>query len=168
LGIRSSFTVKTYPGDNIDGQKLEGVLKKVRRWCTETLKTQPLKTLWVMTVLCMEDRPEGLSQTEVLNLLSRNDSIDDIPSHLQKVYGNFGYEYTLSRSFNDVMGILLRHRWVQENTNQKYRLTASGLVHLKSLMSAQKKSDFSIAAYGHIHKSDVLDRLKKMTDSSFC
>ena len=122
-----------------------------------------------MTVLCMEDRPEGLSQTEVLNLLSKNDGVDDIPSHLQKVYGNFGYAYTLSRSFNDVMGILLRNRWVQEKLNQKYRLTTKGLVHLKSLISAQKKSAFSIAAYDHIHKSDVLDTLeKKMTDPSFC
>jgi radical SAM superfamily enzyme YgiQ (UPF0313 family) len=161
LGITASLTVKTYPGDNIDGQKLKEVLKKVRRWCSEAQKTHPLKSLWVMMILCMEDRAQGLSQAELLKLLSKNDGVDDIPAHLQKVYGNFGYEYTLSRSFKDVMNILLKNRWAQQYSNQKYRLTTKGFVHLKSLMSAQKKSAFSIAAYDQIHKSDMLAVLEK-------
>jgi len=168
LGITSSFIVKTYPGDNIDGQKLKAVLKRVHWWCAEAQKTHPLKSLWVMMILCMEDRPEGLSQTELLKLLSKNDGVDDIPAHLQKVYRNFGYEYTLSRSFKDVMNILIENRWAQQNTNQKYRLTTKGFIHLKSLMSVQKKSACPVAAYDRIHKSEVLDTLeKKLADSSF-
>jgi hypothetical protein len=168
LGITSSFIVKTYPGDNIDVQKLKAVLKRVHWWCAEAQKAHPLKSLWMMMILCMEDRPEGLSQTELLKLLSKNDGVHDIPAHLQKVYRNFGYEYTLSRSFKDVMNILIENRWAQLNTNQKYRLTTKGFVHLKSLISAQKKSAFSVAAYDRIYKSDVLDTLeKKLADSSF-
>ncbi|MGD2014381.1 MAG: hypothetical protein PVG84_11570 [Desulfobacterales bacterium] len=168
LGITSSFMVKTYPGDNIDGHTLKGVLKKLRRWCTEAQKTHPLKSLWVMMILCMEDRPEGLGQTELLKLLSKNDGVQDIPIHLQRVYGNFGYEYTLSRSFKDVMNILLSNRWAHQVSNHKYRLTTKGLVHLKSLISAQNKSVFSVAAYDRIDKSCMLDTLEtKMADSSF-
>ena len=168
LGITSSFTVKTYPGDNIDGQKLKEVLTRVRRWCTEAQKTHPIKSLWMMVILCLEDRPEGLSQTELITLVSKNDQTHDIPAHLQRVYGSFGYAYTLSRSFKDVMNVLLGNRWAQQNTNQKYRLTTEGLVHLKSLISAQKKFAFSVAAYDRVNTSDVLDTLEiKLTDSSF-
>ena len=114
LNITTSFFVRTYPGDNVDGTKLKEVLKKVRAWCLEAKKNHPIKTLWYLIILCLEDRGGGLNRNEILHLLTRNDHIDQIPKHLRNMYGNFGYEFSLTRSFDEVAEIIITNRWARK------------------------------------------------------
>jgi len=157
LDISSSFFVKTYPGDNIDGNRLKKILKKVRNWCIEAKKTHKIKSIWYMTILLLEDKGTGLSKKELLNLLSKNESDLQIPDNLRKVYGNFGYRYILSRSFNEVVDILSKNRWIQEVGPEEYSLTIEGLKRLKSMIKEREKYHFNIAAYGNkMNKIELL------------
>lgn len=156
LDISTSFYVKTYPGDNIDGNRLKQILIQVRNWCLEVKKTHKIKSIWYMTILFLEDQGIGLNKKEMLNLLSKNESSHKIPENLRKVYGNFGYKYTLSRSFDEVIEILIKNRWVQKNRNKKYRLLPEGLKKLQSMVTRGEENHLDIAAYGKINESELL------------
>ena len=156
LDISTSFYVKTYPGDNIDANRLKQILIQVRNWCLEVKKTHKIKSIWYMTILLLEDQGIGLNKKEMLNLLSKNESSHKIPENLRKVYGNFGYKYTLSRSFDEVIEILIKNRWAQKNRNKKYRLSSEGLKKLESMVAGGEENHLNIAAYGKINKSELL------------
>jgi len=161
LGVTSALFVKTYPGNDVDGQTLKAVLLKVREWCAEAKKKHPIKSLWVMLVLGLEDRSEGLDTARLLELLSRNDRTRDIPPPLQRPYGTFGYGYTLARSLQEVLDLLLENRMVRKTAQRKYRLTGQGIARLKSLPAAERDTPISVAAYGRVRVSDVLDALHR-------
>ena len=156
LDISTSFYVKTYPGDNIDANRLKQILIQVRSWCLEVKKTHKIKSIWYMTILLLEDQGIGLNKKEMLNLLSKNESSHKIPENLRKVYGNFGYKYTLSRSFDEVIEILIKNRWAQKNRNKKYRLSSEGLKKLESMVAGGEANYLNIAAYGKINKFELL------------
>lgn len=157
LNISASFHVKTYPGDDIDGNKLKEIIKKVRNWGLETNKTHKIKSIWYMAVLLLEDRGNGLNKSELLNLLSKNTPDFQIPENLRKVYGNFGYQYTLSRSFAKVIDILVKNKWVQKNTNKRYRLTLEGVKKLKSMVRKSDADYLDIAAYGKVSELKIVN-----------
>ncbi len=112
LNIETSFYVRTYPGDTIDAQALKAVLKKVRSWCLDVKKSQAIKSFWYMMILFWENQNSGLSKTELIDCLSKNEPDEQVPHHLRKTYGNFGYRYTLSRTFDEVMALLIKNKWV--------------------------------------------------------
>ena len=155
LDISTSFYVKTYPGDNIDANRLKQILIQVRNWCLEVKKTHKIKSIWYMTILLLEDQGIGLNKKELLNLLSKNESSHKIPENLRKVYGNFGYKYTLSRNFDEVIEILIKNRWAQKNRNKKYKLSSEGLKKLKSMVTGGEENHLNIAAYGKINKFEL-------------
>jgi hypothetical protein len=160
LGISTSFYVKTYPSDDIDGNRLKEILEAVRHWFLEEKKTHKIKSIWYMTVLLLEDKGNGLDKTELLNSLSKNEPAGQIPEDLRKAYGNFGYQYTLSRSFDEVLHILSKNRWIEKNGNEKYKLTYEGLEGLKSMLKMAKEDHPDIAAYGKINKMRLLEILE--------
>jgi radical SAM superfamily enzyme YgiQ (UPF0313 family) len=155
LGITASFFVKTYPGDTVDGRKLKEILTKVRRWCLEAKKNHPIKSLWLMTVLCLENPGDGLDKAELLDILSKNDRNHQVPTDLKNVYGNFGFEFTLARSFDEVAETLLANRWVRKDTTFKYHLTAEGRKALMTMANGLKKDYITVASYGKVHLSDL-------------
>jgi len=166
LDVTTSFSVKTFPGDKVDGNKLKEVLTEVRKWCMEVKKTHPIKSFWYLTILCVEDHREGLDKQGLLHLLSRNDAAHQIPEHLKKIYSNFGYEFTLERSFDEVIEGLNNNRWVKKSRNHKYRLVTEGLKALRLQAVSQKVKFFKIAAYGKISKQRLLDSLEKKLNPS--
>lgn len=159
LDISTSFYVKTYPGDNIDGHKLKGILKAVRNWCIEAKKTHRIKSLWYMAGLLLEDKGEGLTKKELLDLLSREDTASRIPINLRDAYGDFGYGYALSRSFDEVIDILVKNGWVHEIRNKRYRLTPKGLKKLESMVKRATEGRLKIAAYGKVNRTELLEIL---------
>jgi radical SAM superfamily enzyme YgiQ (UPF0313 family) len=159
LNIETSFYVRTYPGDNVDAQALKEILSRVRGWCLDVKKSQAIKSFWYMMILFWENQNAGLSKTELINCLSKNEPDGQVPQHLNKTYGNFGYRYTLSRTFDEVIAILLKKKWVKKIKNTKYRLTPSGIKELKIRIQADKVSSYHIAAYGVITAKDLLARL---------
>ncbi|UCB49575.1 MAG: hypothetical protein JSW56_01350 [Deltaproteobacteria bacterium] len=160
LGLSTSFYVKTYPSDDIDGNRLKEILEQVRHWCLEAKKRHEIKSFWYMTILLLEDKRNGLDRTEVLNLLSRTEPALQIPEDLRKVYGDFGYRYTLSRSFDEVIDILIQNKWIGENGKKKYRLTAQGLERLGSMLADAAEGRLNIAAYGRINRVRLLEILQ--------
>jgi len=100
-----------------------------------------------------------LSKTELIDCLSKNEPDGQLPQHLKKIYGNFGYRYTLSRTFDDVMTILIKQKWVNKIKKTKYRLTPAGVKELKLRMNTDKAGSYQIAAYGVITGDDLLARL---------
>lgn len=159
LNIETSFYVKTYPGDTVDARALKKILKQVRTWCLDVKKFQEIKSLWYMIILFWENQNAGLSKKELIDCLSKNESDLQVPQHLRKVYGNFGYRYTLSRTFNEVVTILIKKNWVQKIKNNKYRLTPAGIKELKMKIKAGETGYYHIAAYAVIPKNDLLARL---------
>ncbi len=159
LNIETSFYVRTYPGDTVNARALKEILSQVRNWCLDVKKSQATKSLWYMMILFWENQNEGLSKTELIDCLSKNEPDEQVPQHLRKVYGNFGYRYTLSRSFNEVMEILIKQKWVNKIKKTKYRLTPAGIKELKSRIKADKVGSYHIAAYGVITANDLLVRL---------
>ena len=159
LNIETSFYVRTYPGGNIDAQALKEILRRVRSWCLEAKKSEAIKSLWYMMILFWENQNAGLSKTELIDCLSQNEPDWQVPHPLRKTYGNFGYRFTLARTFSEVMTILLKKKWVQKIKNTKYRLTPAGTKALTSRIKADKTAEYHIAAYGVIPKSNLLARL---------
>jgi hypothetical protein len=159
--ISASFHVRTYPGDKVNGHRLKEILSQVRQWCLEVKNKHKVKSTWLMTILFLEDQGEGLGRQELLDLLSKNEDVDQIPGHLAKVYGNFGYRFTLSRSFDEVMAILVNSKWVQIYEKVRYGLSPPGRKKLQSMISKIKSNDISIAAYGKIDKLELLKILSK-------
>jgi len=166
LDVTTSFSVKTFPGDKVDGHKLKAVLAKVRKWCMEVKKTHPIKSFWYLTILCVEDHVDGLDKQGLLDLLSRNDAAHQIPEHLKKIYSNFGYEFTLARSFDEVIERFNKNGWVKKSRNHRYRLVTEGLKALRVQAVSQKVNLFKIAAYGRISKQRLLDSLEKKLNPS--
>jgi radical SAM superfamily enzyme YgiQ (UPF0313 family) len=160
LNIETSFYVRTYPGDTIDARALKEILSRVRSWCLDVKNSQAIKSLWYMMILFWENQNAGLSKTELIDCLSKNEPDGQIPQHLRKTYGNFGYRYTLSRSFNEVMEILIKQKWVNKTKNTKYRLTPTGIKELKLRIKAGKIGSYHIAAYGVITTNDLMARLE--------
>ena len=159
LNIETSFYVRTYPGDTVDARALKEILSQVRGWCLDVKKSQAIKSLWYMMILFWENQNAGLSKTELIDCLSKNEPDWQIPQHLKKTYGNFGYRYTLTRTFDEVMAILIKQKWVQKIKNTKYRLTPAGIKELKMRIKAGKIGSYHIAAYGVITANDLLARL---------
>ena len=160
LNIETSFYVRTYPGDTIDANALEKILKQVRSWSLDVKKSQAIKSLWYMIILFWENQNTGLSKAELMDCLAKNERDGQIPQHLRKTYGDFGYRYTLSRTFSEVMAILLKKKWVQKTKNTKYRLTPVGIQELKNRIKADKMRSYLVAAYGVITAGDLLARLE--------
>jgi len=159
LNIETSFYVRTYPDDTVDARALKEILSQVRGWCLDVKKSQAIKSLWYMMILFWENQNAGLSKTELIDCLSKNEPDWQIPQHLKKTYGNFGYRYTLTRTFDEVMAILIKQKWVQKIKNTKYRLTPAGIKELKMRIKAGKIGSYHIAAYGVITANDLLARL---------
>lgn len=158
--INMSFFVKTYPGDHIDGNRLKGILNEVRIWFLKAKETHKIKSIWYMIILLLEDRGSGLNKEDLLNLLSKNGTALQIPENLRSVYGNFGYRYTLSRSFDEVFEILVKNRWIQKSKKKRYRLAPEGLKRLKSMVKKAEKSHINIASYGQMDKIELLRLLE--------
>lgn len=159
LNIETSFYVRTYPGDTVDAQALKEILRQVRKWCLDAQKHQAIKSLWYMIILFWENQSAGLSQTELIDCLSKNEPDQQVPQHLRKTYGDFGYRYTLSRTFNAVMATLIKKKWVQKTKINRYRLTPAGVKELKLRVQADGAGSYPVAAYGLISCSDLLARL---------
>ena len=159
LGISASFYVKTYPSDNIDGNRLKEILKQVRNWCIEVKETHKIKSSWYMIVFLLEDKGYGLNKKDMLDLLSKNEPSHQVPEDLRKVYGNFGYRYTLSRSFDEVIDILIKNKWIQKDRNKKYRLLPEGIEILKTMVDEGEKDHLNIAAYGKLRRFELLKRI---------
>ncbi len=160
LGISTSFYVRTYPGDDIDANRLKGILDKARNWFVAAKKNHAIKSMWTMTLLLIEDKGNGLDRPELIHLLSRNEQPGQIPQDLREVYGNFGYGYTLSRSLDEVIDILIKNGWVEKNGEDRHRLTAEGLKRLEAMLEGAEKEHMSIAAYGQINKTRLLEILR--------
>jgi radical SAM superfamily enzyme YgiQ (UPF0313 family) len=159
LDVSTSFYVKTYPGDNIDGSKLKKVLKEVRTWCIETKKTHKIKSLWYMIILLLEKKGRGMKKEEVTGFLSRKDSTFQIPEKLRGPYGDFGYRHTLSRSFNEVIDILIKNGWVRRTNKKEFRLASEGIKKLKLMVGEAEERHLNIAAYGKVEKTELLKAL---------
>ena len=161
LDISASFYVKTYPGDNVDGNRLKEILKQVRNWCIEVKKTHKIKSSWTMIVLLLEDKDNGLNKKELLDQLSKNEPSHQVPEDLRNVYGNFGYRYTLSRNFDEVIDILIKNNWIQKDRHKKYSLLPAGLEILKSMVDEGEQDHLNIAAYGKMSRFELLERIRK-------
>ena len=158
LNIETSFYVRTYPGDTVDAASLKKILNQVRRWSLDAKKSQAIKSLWYMTILFWENQNAGLSKTELMDCLAKNEADGPMPQHLRKTHGNFGYRYTLSRTFDEVMAMLIKQKWVKKSKNKKFRLTPAGTNELKSRMEADPAASYPVAAYGDIAAGDLLER----------
>jgi hypothetical protein len=170
LGMTTSFFVKTYPSDHVDGKRLKEILKEVRNWCIQAKKSHKIKSLWFMLILLLEERENGLSKDEMLTLLSGKAPATQIPKRLRGVYGNFGYLYTLSRSFDEVTDILIKNRWILARRDKRYHLTPEGLKRLKKLTQKDASGSYRIAAYGDVARLDILriieDKIKAPSSES--
>ena len=162
LDASTSFYVKTYPGDNIDGNRLKEVLKEVRTWCIETKKTHKIKSLWYMIILLVEKKGRGMKKEEVIGFLSRKDATFQIPEKLRGAYGDFGYQYTLSRRFNEVIDILIRNGWVRRTHKKEFRLASEGIKKLKLMVAEAAERHLNIAAYGKVEKTELLKTLDEL------
>lgn len=111
-----------------------------------------------MLILFWEDQNAGLTRKELIDFLSKNEPADQVPQYLRKTHGNFGYRYTLSRTFEEVINMLLKNGWVQKIENKKYRLTPAGIEKLQSRVKAAKASHYHIAAYGILSRNELLAR----------
>ncbi|MBW2471969.1 MAG: hypothetical protein JRE18_07820 [Deltaproteobacteria bacterium] len=158
LNIETSFYVRTYPGDTVDAASLKKILNQIRSWSLDAKKSQAIKSLWYMMILFWENQSAGLSKTELMDCLAKNEADGPMPQHLRKTYGNFGYRYTLSRTFDEVVAMLIKQKWVKKSKNKKFLLTPAGTNELKSRMEADPAASYPVAAYGDIAAGDLLDR----------
>jgi radical SAM superfamily enzyme YgiQ (UPF0313 family) len=160
LDISTSFYVRTYPGETVDGHMLKELLSKVRKWCLDVKKAPRKKSMWFMTILHQEDRGSGLTKNELLNFLSKNEPVNNIPEQLRKAYGNFGYQFTLSRSVDEVMDVLVQNNWVRKTETNRYCLLLEGKKNLQSMIKKEKAPRLSIAAYGEIDTTQFMISLE--------
>jgi hypothetical protein len=163
LGMTTSFFVKTYPSDHVDGKRLKEILKEVRTWCIQAKKSHKIKSLWFMLILLLEAGENGLTKDEMLVLLSREAPATQTPERLRSVYGNFGYRYTLSRSFGEVIDILMKNRWILAHDEKRYHLTPEGLKRLKKLIKKEGPGPYQIAAYGSVAHLDIFRIIESRT-----
>jgi radical SAM superfamily enzyme YgiQ (UPF0313 family) len=161
LDLTASFFVKTYPGDHIDGAKLKSIVTRVRDRSIQVKKTHPVKSMWFLIVLLLEEKETGVDKQTWIDLLSKQERIDDIPAVLRRMYGNFGYRFTLSRSFDQVVDILAQQGWVRRTEQQMYRMRRNGLKKLRSMLLETGKPTFHVAAYAVVEKGDLLNILDR-------
>jgi radical SAM superfamily enzyme YgiQ (UPF0313 family) len=125
------------------------------------ISTSPKKkSLWFMTILHQEDRGSGLTKSELLNFLSKNETVNNIPEQLRKTYGNFGYQFALSRSVDEVMAVLVQNNWVRKTEINRYCLLLEGKKNLQSIIKKEKAPRLSIAAYGEIDTTQLMISLE--------
>ncbi len=165
LDISASFFVKTYPGDEVDGNRLKTVLHRVRDWCSKVKKTHPIKCFWIMLILFLENHGKGLRKNEILALLARKATAGQVPKYLRNSHGNFGYAFTLSRSFDEVAQITISKGWTRRDRNKKYHLTREGLDRIRSLVAETKESRIAVAAYGVLEGPTLLSTLNEAAES---
>ena len=156
MGVSTSFHVRTYPGDHVDAAQLKDILSQVRVWFAEEKKAHTIKSLWCLSLLFLENEGKGLSKRELLSLLSRNESELQIPPELRSLYGDFGYRYTLGRSLDEVIDILVKNKWAQGIPDEKYVITSEGVKKLSSLVNEADEKHLNVAAYGKVNKADLL------------
>ncbi len=161
LGITASFSVKTVPGDDIDGKKLKTILEKVRTRCMQAKENHPIKSAWYLILLYLEGLDQGLGKKDLLDLASRGEPAEQVPEPLRGVYGNFGYAYTLARSFDEVAGVLLKKGWMDEGPDRRYRLTPPGLKALARYLAAWQSDRLKVAAYGGIGKRRLVQQVNE-------
>jgi radical SAM superfamily enzyme YgiQ (UPF0313 family) len=162
LNITTSFFVRTYPGDDVDANKLKEILSQVRNWCSKTKQTHPIQIFMGLCSCCTwRKRGKGLSKQEILQALARNDTLHQIPEHLKRSHGNFGYAFTLARTFDEVAQILVSNRWATKDSGKKYHLTREGLARLHTVIAETKESRIKVAAYPILDRSTILASLKK-------
>jgi hypothetical protein len=161
LGLAASFSVRTYPGEDVDAQRLKEVLLSVRDDCLETKKTHFIKSHWYLMILLLEGRGNGLRRTELLALLSQNDATACLPEGLKRSHGNFGYAHTLSRSFEEVMENLLKNGWVSKR-KKHYQLAMQGVKQLRTWIDRSETNSFRIASYGEISKNRLMKALERV------
>jgi hypothetical protein len=156
LGLTTSFFVRTYPGDHVDGKRLKEILEEVRNWCAQAKKSHKIKSFWFMLLLALEAGKAGLTRDEMLSLLSREAPASQIPERLRGLYGDFGYRYTLSRSFEEVMDILVKGGSVGTRPGKRYGLTPGGMKRLKKLIKKEGYRLYRVAAYGEVASLEIL------------
>ncbi|MEW5908538.1 MAG: hypothetical protein AB1659_01905 [Thermodesulfobacteriota bacterium] len=156
LNLETSFYVKTYPGDEVDAEKLKSILRQIRSRSIEVKKHHPIKVLWLLAILCQKETGDGLSEDELLGLLSKNERVSEIPENLRKTHGDFGYRYTLSRSIKEVAAVLVENRWACRTESQKLQITPQGKEHIFSQIKNQPDQKLNIASFGTLD----LDHLK--------
>jgi len=154
LKVSASFFVRTYPGNAVDARRLKEVLTQVHDDCLKARRSHPVKSFWYLCVLFFEGRQGGLSRGQVIDLLSRNESASAIPEDLRRSFGDFGYRFTLSRSFDEVMDRLLKNDWVQQSKPDRYTLTSAGTAHLFSTARNVTASPVAVGAYGTLGRRD--------------
>lgn len=150
LGIDVSFCVRTYPGDTVDARRLKAVLEQVRQWSIEANRRHPMKSLWFLTVLQREGGRSGLNRAALLDFLSRHAPAADVPQRLQRVYGDFGYRYTLGRGFEAVMNRLTGAGWVRNTPPDRFAITPAGAAYLQQQLAEMPQSRIQVAAYGAV------------------
>jgi|GEM_PF-1229279 len=160
LGLSASFCVKTYPGDHVDGRRLQAVVSEVRTLGIEAKKRHFFKSMWYMLVLLREDMGSGVIEEDWFGFLCRNEPVDAIPKSLRNVYGNFGYRFTLSRSRDEVIGILVSKKEVCRTDRGNYRLTTIGLKALRTMLDTIDEPYVRVAAYGVLSTYKVLNILE--------
>lgn len=156
LGVEVSFVVRTYPGNSIDPKRLKEVLIQVKNWCLEAKRFHPVKSMWYLILLSLEEREKGLTGKQMIDLLSRNEPASEIPEALRKSHGDFGFRFTLSRSFETVIEILLREGWIHKADNANYLLTPSGKSYLFSAIQEQGSNPIIVGGYGTIGRNVFL------------
>ncbi len=161
LNITTSFFVRTYPGGDVDADKLKEILHKVRTWCSQKKQTHPIKSFWFMLILYLEDRGKGLRKQEILNALARNETTDKIPEHLRRSHGDFGYAFTLTRTFDEVAQVLASKGWAAKDSGKRYHLTREGIASLQERVREIKGRHIRVAAYQILDRSAVLADLEK-------
>ena len=113
-----------------------------------------------MIVMLREDQGQGVDKEALLDFLAADDSAEQIPEYLRRRYGNFGYAYTLSRSFDEVMAILIKNDWVQKIPNNRYCLTIKGLKRLQTMVREERDAYFNVAAYRKIDQLELAEILE--------
>lgn len=161
LGVEASFFVRTYPGNSIDADRLKEILARVQSWCLEARRSHPIKSFWYLCLLFFEGHKKGLTQNQLIDLVSRNEPASEVPMDLRKLYGNFGYRFTLSRSVGAVMAGLLREGWTWKTDNDGYMLTEYGISKLILMVKEHVPNFIAIGAYDRIDKKAFLKMLRE-------
>lgn len=161
LDLTASFSVKTYPADHIDGAKLKNFIIRVRDRSIAVKKNHPIKSLWFLIVLLLEEKETGLDKQGWIDWLAAKERVEDIPPALRRMYGDFGYRYTLGKSFDPVVDILTRQGWVHRTGQKTYRLTPGGLKKLRDMLIKMDQPAFQVAAYDVVGKGDLINILDR-------
>jgi hypothetical protein len=112
--------------------------------------------MWCLLLLVLENKGNGLAKEDLLDLLSRNESELQVPSELRRVYGDFGYRYTLGRSLGEVIDVLLKNQWAEATPDGRYAITPAGVNRLRQSVKEARAKHLSVGAYGRLSKAELL------------